>query len=100
MIALTQSSTGFVQMGHVSPRIFTTFEKGTNPTVVCDLGRLWPCRSRTQGAGLGGAKCKAEEAEMRSFLVRYSVLQGPCHKKAKLKPHRAQRVHHTRRGGR
>ncbi len=71
MIALTQRSTGFVQMRHVSPCICTTFEKGANPTVVCDRGRVWPSRSRTQCAGLGGVKLKLEDAEMGSCHVRH-----------------------------
>src|SRR3977135_1770010 len=34
-------------------------------TATCDWGRAWPSRSRTQGAVLGGAKGKPEDAEMR-----------------------------------
>jgi hypothetical protein len=32
----------------------------------CDWGRVWPSRSRTQGAAFAGAKGKPEDAEMRS----------------------------------
>jgi hypothetical protein len=31
----------------------------------CDRGGAWPSRSRTQVAAFGGAKGKAEDAEMR-----------------------------------
>jgi hypothetical protein len=71
MIALTQRSTGLVQMRHVSPCICTTFEKGANPTVVCDRGRVWPSGSRTQCAGFGGVKLKLEDAEPGSCHVRH-----------------------------
>ena len=33
---------------------------------MCDRGRAWPSRSRTQGAAFSGAKGKPEDAEMRS----------------------------------
>src|SRR6476661_5663028 len=39
----------------------------------CDWGRAWSSRSRTQGAAFGGAKGKAEDAEMRSAT---SVIQA------------------------
>ena len=37
-------------------------------TAACDRGRAWPSRSRTQGAALGGAKGKPEDAEVRSAM--------------------------------
>ena len=44
------------------------------PTTVCDRGRAWPSRSRTQGEAFGGTKGETEDAEMRrSGLVRLEV---------------------------
>jgi hypothetical protein len=47
-------------------------------TTGCDWGRAWPSRSRTQGAALGGAKGKPEDAEMRSatHVIQVCVVVG------------------------
>jgi hypothetical protein len=72
MSASIARSIGNGYLRQVNGRLRTTFKKGTNPTAACDLGRAWSSRSRTQGAGLGGAKFKPEDAEMRGRAERAS----------------------------
>lgn len=76
MIAPNKKPNGFGHLRQVNGRLRTTFEKGTNPTVAYDRERAWPSGSRTQGAGLDGAKRKPEDTEMRSRHARHPGVRG------------------------
>ncbi|MBA3865690.1 MAG: hypothetical protein H0X42_04990 [Solirubrobacterales bacterium] len=63
-------------IGQANGRIRNTFETTAGRTAACDRGRVWSSRSRTQGAALGGAKRKPEDAEMRSRHARHPGARG------------------------
>ena len=103
MIALTQRSTGFVQMGNVSARTCTTFEKGTNPPVskfTLDLD------GGNKGLLVNSINfCSAAEhvnvqmdSQNGKTAKQNPVLETPCGKKQKRKIHMPPTVRRNRRG--